>query len=35
MFEAQDSARMRGMLDSDADLWDEIRSDAERIAARA
>ncbi len=35
MFEAQDSARMRGMLDSDADLWDEIRDNAERIAARA
>lgn len=35
MFEGQDSAKMRGMLDSDADLVDELREQAERIAARA
>lgn len=34
MFAAQDSAKMRGMLDSDADLVDELRDEAERIAAR-
>jgi MOSC domain-containing protein YiiM len=35
MFAAQDSARMRGMLDSGVDLMDELRADAERVAARA
>ena len=35
MFAAQDSAKMRGMLDSDADLVDELRDEAQRIAARA
>ncbi|GAA1598460.1 MOSC domain-containing protein [Kribbella sancticallisti] len=34
MFEAQDSARMRGLLDSGADVMDELRETAERIAAR-
>ena len=35
MFEAQDSAKMQGMLDSGADLVDELKEQAERIAARA
>lgn len=35
MFAAQDSAKMRGMLESDADLVDELRDEAQRIAARA
>jgi MOSC domain-containing protein YiiM len=35
MFAAQDSAKMRAMLDSGVDLMDELRADAERVAARA
>jgi MOSC domain-containing protein YiiM len=35
MFEAQDSAKMQRMLDSDVDLVDELRAVAQRIAARA
>jgi MOSC domain-containing protein YiiM len=34
MFAAQDSAKMRAMLDSGVDLMDEIKADAERVAAR-
>ncbi|GAA0963619.1 MOSC domain-containing protein [Kribbella koreensis] len=34
MFAAQDSAKMQGMLDSDADLVDELREIARRVAAR-
>ncbi|NEA35796.1 MOSC domain-containing protein [Streptomyces sp. SID13031] len=35
MFAAQDSAKMQTMLDSGVDLVDELRANAERIAARA
>lgn len=34
MFAAQDSAKMRRMLDSDVELMDELRATAERVAAR-
>ncbi|MEU4393057.1 MOSC domain-containing protein [Kribbella sp. NPDC023855] len=35
MFAGQDSAKMRGMLESGVDLVDELREAAQRIAARA
>jgi MOSC domain-containing protein YiiM len=35
MFAAQDSAKMKTMLAADVDLVDELREQAERIAARA
>jgi MOSC domain-containing protein YiiM len=35
MFEAQDSAKMQGMLDSGVDLMDELRETAQRVANRA
>jgi MOSC domain-containing protein YiiM len=35
MFAAQDSAKMRGMLESGVDLMDELRETAQRVAARA
>jgi MOSC domain-containing protein YiiM len=34
MFEAQDSAKMRGMLESGVDLMDELRETAQRVADR-
>jgi MOSC domain-containing protein YiiM len=34
MFAAQDSAKMKTMLAADVDLVDELREQAERIAAR-
>jgi MOSC domain-containing protein YiiM len=34
MFAAQDSVKMQGMLDSGADVMDELRETAQRVAAR-
>ena len=34
LFGAQDPAKMRGMLDSGVDLVDELRDEAQRVAAR-